>query len=469
MTTREIPMIGMAVDRNARSTLTDQIAGHIKAAILDGSLPPGARLPSWRDLAAQLGVARGTIRAAYQKLVDQRVLYTAGSAGTLVALTLPTRPAPALPTTLPMPGFEALSTQPLPFQMGIPARDAFPATLWARLHRQAVQSTTLQTGHSDPRGLPELRSAIASHVALARGIDCSPDNIIVTTGYRSGLASALHAIGASGRQAWIENPGFPVTRRALEVAGVYPVAVHVDADGMDVAYGRDLAPGAALAIVTPGQQAPTGVTLSPARRCALQDWTQQSGAWIVEDDYLGELHLDGRAPNALASGSGADRVIHIGTFSKTLAPMVGLGFIVAPPALLRRLTEVASWLGTPPNLAVQATLTRFLREGHYLRHLRRMRTLYVERRQLLMDTLVAQGAGDARAAGLSVLLPLPNGFDDERLALNARGNGLAPAPLSPWFASASRARAGLVLGIANVRENHVAQDCATLLTMARRV
>lgn len=457
----------LTLDRVGPSTLVDQIARHVEVAIAEGSLRSGARVPSWRDLAAQLGVARGTVRAAYEKLIDRGLLVAAGSAGTRVAGHLP----PAV--TALGPEAEALFPEdfhyrpplPLVFQMGVPAHDAFPATLWARLYRQWVQSTSLRTGYSDPRGLSELRSAIASHVVLARGIECSPEQVIVTTGFRGGLGIALRAIDAVGRQAWVEDPGYPATRYALELSGVHPVAVPVDSDGLVVERGCELGPRAALAVVTPGQQAPSGVALAGHRREQLLRWASARGAWIIEDDYLAELHLSGRSPSALASGPGADRVVHIGTFSKTIAPMVGIGFVIAPLPLARRLIEVATWLSAPPNAALQLALAAFLRDGHYLRHLRRMRRLYGQRRRCLLETLERLGAGAARPAGLSVLLPLPTGYDDQRLALDARAADLGPTPLSPWFAAASRSQSGLLLAVANVLERKIDQDCRRLLGM----
>lgn len=457
----------LTLDRVGPTTLVDQIARHIEVAITEGSLPPGARLPSWRDLAAQLGVARGTVRASYEKLIDRGLLKAAGSAGTRVVDRLPATVPPAASDTenLLPEDFHYRSADALVFQMGVPAHDAFPATLWARLHRQAVQSTVLRMGYGDPRGLPELRAAIASHVAIARGIECSPEQIIVTTGHREGLGIALRAIGATGGQAWVEDPGYPVSRFALELSGIHPVAVPVDGHGLVVERGRELAPRARLVIVTPGQQAPSGVTLAEHRRRELLEWAAVSRAWIVEDDYLAELHLTGHSPNALASAAGTDRVIHIGTFSKTIAPMVGVGFLVAPLPLARRLINVATWLTAPPNAAVQLALATFLRDGHYLRHLRRMRRLYEQRRRCLVETLTTLGADTAVPAGLSVLLPLPDGFDDERLALEARAAGLGPAPLSPWFSGASKSRSGLLLAVANVLERKVEQDCRRLLAM----
>lgn len=457
--------MGLTLDRVSPTTLVDQIARHIEVAIVKGSFSPGARLPSWLDLAAQLGVARGTVRATYEKLIDRGLLISAGSAGTRVADQLPPTRVQVVSDAecLRPEDFHYRSANALVFQMGVPAHDAFPATLWARLHRQAVQSTSLGTGYGDPRGLPELRLAIASHVAIARGIECSPDQVIVTSGYRGGLGLALRAIGATGKQAWVEDPGYPVTRCALELSGVHPVAIPLDSDGLIVERGRELAPRAALAIVTPGQQAPSGVALAERRRQELIEWAAANSAWIIEDDYLAELHLSGRSPNALASGQGAERVIHIGTFSKTIAPMIGVGFLIAPMPLARRLIDVATWLGAPPNVAVQLALANFLREGHYLRHLRRMRRLYGQRRQCLLETLGRLGVDTAVPAALSVVLPLPDGFDDQRLSIDVRALNLGPAPLSPWYAGASQTRSGLILGVANVLERKIEQDCRSLL------
>jgi GntR family transcriptional regulator/MocR family aminotransferase len=454
-------------DRVGPTTLVDQISRHIEVAIAEGSLPPDGRLPSCRDLAAQLGVARGTVTAAYEKLTDRGLLVTAGSAGTRVVDPLPPSIAPIIPEAdSPLPrAFQHRSEQGLVFQMGVPAHDAFPAKLWARLHRQAVQATSLRTCHSDPRGLPELRSALASHVAISRGIECSPEQIIVTTGFRGGLAIALRAIGATGRQAWVEDPGYPPTRLALKLSGVRPVAVQIDDEGLNVERGRELAPRAALAIVTPGQQSPSGVTMAQHRRLDLLRWANEAGAWIIEDDYLAELHLSGRSVSALASGCEADRVVHIGSFSTTISPMLSTGYLVAPLLLARRLIDVATWFGAPPNPALQLALAKFLHEGHYLRHLRRMRRLYVQRRRCLLETLARFGVETATPAGLSVFLPLPNGFDDQRLTEVAQAAGLGPAPFSPWFVAASRSRAGLLLGITNVIEKRIEQDCSRLLAM----
>lgn len=478
MTELFAPFAAITLSRQSAHSLNEQIALHIERAISLGVLPAGSRLPSWRDLATQLGVARGTVRTAYDRLIDRGLLCATKAAGTRVVEVLPIlMPMPPAIQHSSGPGgvasiddgplalFQQRADRPLAFQMGVPAHDAFPATLWARMHRRGVQASALNTGVMDPCGLPELRAALASHLALARGVHCSPQQILITTGFRSGLAMVLRAIDSAGKQAWVEDPGFPITRLALESAGVHPVPVAVDREGLDVELGHTIAPAAALALVTPGQQAPTGVSLSPERRRALLDWARQNNSWIIEDDYLAELHLDGQASPALAAGDGADRVIHIGTFSKTLAPMIGLGFVVAPQALVKGLTETAWWLATPPNNAVQIALTHFMREGHYFRHLRRTRQTYTERRDLLRDTLLRCGASLPQSAGLSLVLPLPSGFDDVQLTHQARTVSLGVTPLSAWFARGSRARSGVLLGVANVRSERVEADCRQLLTL----
>lgn len=457
------PMFNLDIDRHNGKTIADQIATHIEHAIRSGVLIPGDRLPSWIDLASQLGVARGTIRSAYEKLIDRNMLVTAGSAGTRVAGTRQTELVEGQePEQLLPPDAGYRTEEPLLFQLGVPASDAFPATLWSRLYKSAVQRTSTRVTYADPRGMPELREAIASHVAIARGVSCCADQIIITSGYRTALTIALQAIGVRGSQAWVEDPGYPVTRLALETMGIQPVAVPVDNHGLDVEKGRDLAPHAALAIVTAGQQAPTGVTLSPSRRAHLLEWAHVANSWLIEDDYLAELQLGGRSAHALAGEAGSERVIHIGTFSKTLSPAIGIGFLIAPPLLARRLIDAATWLHSTPNVASQTALATFLKEGHYLRHLRRMRELYNERRDLLMSGLERAGFRDMTSAGLSVIVPLPRGFDDQHIAMASREVNFGPAPLSLWYSASGRGKAGLLLSVTNVSGNRLDESCQRL-------
>jgi len=441
----------LKLDRSTATSLSEQIRSGIAKAIEAGVLQAGSRLPSWRDLAAQLGVARGTVRTAYERLTDAQLIESSRSAGTRVA-GRPTRSIlPNTKTELdPLPFlYRDLSPIPSIFQMGVPAPEAFPMTLFARMRANAVRAETSFPGAlPDPRGEPELRREIAAHLAISRGLQCRPAQVFVTSGFAGGLGVALRVLGLEGRAAWVEDPGFPPTRQALQIANLKLIAVPVDGEGLDVAEGLRRAPGAALALVTPGQQAPLGPTLSLSRRIALLDWASKSDAWIIEDDYLSELQLDGRAAPALASLDRAGRVIHIGTFSKTLSPTLRLGFVVVPPALAARFAETVACLAPAPGPAVQQAAATFMREGHYLRHLRRMKRFYANRRDRL-QTVLQSRKHKFESAGLAVLLHLPEGTDDVAICREGLAFGLAPAPLSPWYSDArKKVPAGLLLGVA---------------------
>ncbi|QIG91302.1 MULTISPECIES: PLP-dependent aminotransferase family protein [unclassified Bradyrhizobium] len=458
----------IALDRSARTPLSEQIRKAIAAAIDNGVLVPGARLPSWLDLAAQLGVARGTVRAAYDRLADAQHIVSSKANGTTVAM----RPRKAAKPDAPVvPGsvvemFQDLSGQGI-FRMGVPAQETLPAKLLARIRARAVRAElSAVTRTIDPRGEIELRREIAAHLAIARGIECSPAQIVITSGFSGGLGLALGVLGLEGRRAWLEDPGFPLTRKGLELARLEPVPIPVDANGIDVEHGLRHAPDAALAVVTPGQQAPLGPPLSLGRRAQLLDWAAQAGAWIIEDDYLGELQLDGRAAPALASLDPAGRVIHLGSFSKTISPTLRLGFLVAPEALAAQFADVATCLAPAPGPAVQLSTAEFMREGHYIRHLRRTKRAYCDSRDALTAAL-RTWSNDVRVAGLAVMLTLPDKADDVAIAREALAHGLAPAPLSPWYVSSKRAQPGLLLGIATVPDRGVQAACKRLFAAIR--
>ncbi|KRA76380.1 GntR family transcriptional regulator [Caulobacter sp. Root656] len=451
------------IDRGpAAPALAEQVFATLRQAILDGRIEPGARLPSWRDLAAQLGVGRGTVQAAYERLSDHGLVVSSGAAGTRAASLKPS-PPPALRVQPPLQTLVHRFSAPcLAFQTGVPAEDAFPAGLWARcLSHAARQDAHSPTSYPDPRGLPDLRAQIASHLAIARGISCVPDQVIVTGSFRAGLALAMQVVGAAGRRAWMEDPGFPLTRMGLEDAGAYPVPIRVDDQGLDVAHGEALAPDAAVAVVTPGQHAPTGVALSPARREALLAWAARADAWIIEDDYLSELQLTGRAAPALAARDPTGRVIHIGSFSKTLKPALGLGFIVAPAALAQRFGQLAATLAPTFNPVAQAAMALMLADGHYMRHLRHMKRLYAHRLEALQSALGGEMEFKA-GAGPQVRLRLPVGTDDVAMARAGPDLGVAPTALSPWYADPSRTEPSLLLSVTNLGEARLAEACKGL-------
>jgi GntR family transcriptional regulator / MocR family aminotransferase len=462
----------IGLDRSGNTSLSAQIYRAIRGAIETGQLASGARLPSWLDLAAQLGVSRGTVRVAYERLIDEQFAIGLGAAGTRVAerpnLTAGPNWAPEAP---PLPDlFHDFGTIPLTFQMGVPAQDAFPFKLWSRiLTRGARQAAMAPVGYPDPRGDPGLRKEIAAYLGVARGLRCNPSQVLVTAGFSGALDLAIRGLRVEGREAWMEDPGFPLTRTALGLAGMTVTAVPVDADGLDIEAGIRSAAGAALAVVTPGQQAPLGVAMSLPRRLALLAWARQNDAWIIEDDYLSELQLKGRAAPALASLDQDGRVLHVGSFSKTISPALRLGFLVVPLEMARRFGDVAACLAPAPAASVQYAVAEFLREGHYLRHLRRMKRLYAARREALLRCLeeVAPKSMKVQAtAGMAIVTSLPDAASDVDIALRALRFGLAPAPLSPWYMRSPRQQ-GLLLGVTNVNESKLVADCRRLVELTR--
>lgn len=465
--------LDLTLDRASGTSLAEQIRLGITGAIESGVLIPGARLPSWVDLAAQLGVARGTVKTAYERLTDAQLVVSSRAGGTRVsdhAAPAPsaTQRVRSIETDLQSALYQHFLPGPAVFQMGVPASDCFPATLFARLRARAARDEVeAPAAYSDPRGEHELRREIAAHLALSRGIKCQPSQIFISAGFSGALGVVLRVIRAEGRKAWVENPGFLLSRRALEVSQLVTVPVPVDEEGIDVGYGEAHAPDAAVALVTAGQQAPLGPTLSLSRRVQLLEWARRADAWIIEDDYLGELQLRSRAAPALASLDRAGRVIHIGSFSKTISPTLRLGFAVVPPSLVSRFDEAVACLGCAPGPAVQMATAEFMRDGHYMRHLRRMKRIYAARSNVLLAALEATGF-EAYPAGLAVVVRLPDGADDKAIAREAYTYGLAPAPLSGWYCSASTQRSGLLLGVATAIERQVPNACDRLQHLVRK-
>jgi GntR family transcriptional regulator/MocR family aminotransferase len=459
------------LDRTAKLSLAEQIRMSISRAIESGLLAPGTRLPSWQDLAAQLGVARGTVQAAYERLSDAQMIETfrAGAPGAPPPPGGAATKADARLGVCFLGFFEEMNAGPAIFQLGIPAFEGLPEQLFAR----ARSSNLLKTGclssllYPDPRGEFELRREIAGYLAIARNVHCYPEQVFITSGYSSGLGLVLRVLGLEGKKVWMEEPGFMLTRKGLDLARLNIVPVPVDAEGLNVGYGIENAADAALAVVTPGQQAPLGSTLSLRRRLQLLEWAASSDAWIIEDDYLGELQLQGRPAPALASLDEGKRVIHIGSFSKTVSPGLRLGFVVAPNELANEFSEVAATLAPAPSPVVQLATAQFMRDGHYIRRVRRLKRLYSAQRDALCEQLRMRDAEWVNA-GLAVLLRLPDGAPDVQIVREAMTIGMAPSPLSAWFATPSWTLPGLLLGVATAPEQHLATSCRRLFEIIDR-
>lgn len=451
-----------------------QIYLRLREAISEGRLLPGERVPSARALAAELNVARGTVDNAYQMLIGEGYLQTRGAAGTVVSVQLSgglglgashrhgVTPAVALPSPMTHGG-----GPPLPLQLGLPALDAFPRKLWTRLAGQALRHSGLDgLVYPDPRGEGVLRSAVAAYLGVSRGIACRPEQVFIGAGYRACLDLIWCCLLRPGDVGWFEDPGYFQARDFLQQAGARLVPVAVDAQGLDVDAGLREAPDARFAVVTPTHQSPLGVTLTLGRRQRLLEWAEQQGSWIIEDDYDSEYRYQGRPLPALKSLDRHGRVLYCGTFSKVLAPGLRLAYLVVPPDRVAQFAVMADRMHNHCPALLQATTASFIEQGHFARHLRKMRHLYAQRRLLLADAISAELGDslvlDLAVGGMHLLGYLREGLNDREIGQRLQAQGLAVEPLSPWYRG-TQPRQGLLIGFTNVTGQEQAMHLASRL------
>ncbi|KVZ17313.1 DNA-binding protein [Burkholderia ubonensis] len=486
----QTPTLAIEIDRQHRLPICLQICERFRTAIAAGHLRPGDRVPALRGLATQLNTARGTVEQAYTILVDEGYLQMRGAAGTFVSPSLPkslTRSPPARADVharhvdnagvLQAPGMSrdsppprraqpiavAMSGEPHPLQPGVPALDAFPRKVWHRLvSLRARSGERALLGYPHPSGYRPLREHIATYLGLSRGVACVPEQVFITSGYRATLELVLRSLARPDDRIWFEDPGYLLARSFLSETGVQLVPVPVDADGIDVERGMHLDAQARFALVTPSHQSPLGHTLSLSRRIALLDWAEKTSGWIVEDDYDSEFRYLGRPLPALKSLDRRDRVIYCSTFSKAMYPGLRLAYAVVPERAVERVERVACSMNAGSPTLLQAALADFIEQGHFARHLKRMRTLYGERRMLIVHAL-------RQAFGERLIVELPSGgiqfavrfvdgpegpVDDVAVAARARDAGLAVLPLSIWYTNGHTQQTprGLVIGFANIAD-----------------
>jgi GntR family transcriptional regulator/MocR family aminotransferase len=468
-----------------RTPLFRQLYERMRSSILSGDLAPGTRVPSWNDLAAELKIARGTVKAAYDCLTGEGFLISRGAAGTFVNTALiATLKAPTQPTKRTLRSrmvskpqvanvfglIACTSDLPRPFQMGLPALDVFPRALWSRLvarRARALHPTSM--AYQQTAGDANLRAALASYLAVARGIGCTAEQVFITTGYSGALDLITRVLLQPHDTVLLEDPGYPPARVAMQLAGAHIVPVRVDEHGMQVDSLSQRAANAKLAIVTPSHQAPLGMPLSLPRRLALIEWATRQRAWIVEDDYYSEFRLQGRPLPALASLN-QQRVLYVGTFSKVLLPSLRLGYVVVPPALQEAFTRITRYLAPSSSPLMQAVIADFMQQGHFARHIRRMTSVYHERRAALVSALQNILGSETnlklRESALHLVLPLARRHNDVSIATRAAELGLAPSPLTPWIMQANNEPA-LLMSFANVPAKDAVRyvkQLATLIT-----
>jgi GntR family transcriptional regulator/MocR family aminotransferase len=434
----------MELDRRGGTPLHEQLERRLRDAIRDGRLRAGARLQSSRRLAAELGVSRGVVTSAYEQLAAEGYLDTRQGAPVRVAGGVRAQASrPATPSLVARFAYD--------FSPGLPDLAGFPRDRWLRSVRSAWRETALDAvGYGDPRGVPELREALADYLGRVRGAAADQEHLVVSTGFRQGFSLTCRWLQANGiEHLALEDPGWHAQRLGVEEAGLEVTPIPVDADGIDV--GALSESRADAVVVTPAHQFPTGVVLSPRRRAALIEWAERGDSLIIEDDYDAELcqervgALQGLAP---------DRVLYIGSASKRLAPGMRLGWMLPPSWLSWALISAKAIEDAGSEIAGQLALADFISRGELERHLRRMRLRYAQRRERLLGAL-ARELPDWRprgaAGGLHTLVELPDNADESSLLTTAARHGVGIEGLS-LHSYTGESPPGLVLGHAHLAE-----------------
>jgi GntR family transcriptional regulator / MocR family aminotransferase len=465
--------VAAQIDNGGVRPLYQQLYDSLREDILAGRLAKGLRLPSTRTLAYDLKVSRNTVTAAFDQLLAEGYLESFVGDGTYVSRALPDEllrlnQMQVQQTTKPTQG-RSLSERgkllastsvtaarfgvPRPFQAGVPAFDAFPFDVWAKLTAKYWKFATpdVLTYH-DPAGYRPLRETIATYVSASRGVRCTADQVLVVAGSQQGLDRASRILLDPDDKVWLEDPGYRGARGALIAAGASIIPVPIDADGLDIQEAVQREHSARLAYVTPSHQYPLGVTMSLTRRLALLEWASTNDSWILEDDYDSEYRYSSRPIAALQGLDKENRVIYIGTFSKVLFPGLRLGYLVVPPDLVSAFISARALIDRHPPTIDQVVLNEFIEEGYFERHIRRMRLRYADNQQILIKAattlLGSQLEVSPADAGMHLIGWLPEDVSDQAVSQAAYEAGINVAPVSAYTVEAQM-RGGLLLGYAN--------------------
>lgn len=448
---RRAPGLLVELDRGGDLPLHEQIERALRERIRSGALRSDTRLPSTRVLAQELGISRGVVTEAYGQLAAEGYLATSQGA--------PVRVARAVRTASPrVPARSLLESFPYHFHPGLPDLSRFPREAWLRSLRAALRDAPLAgVGYGDPRGVPELREALAGYLGRVRGVDADPEHTLVCTGFMQAFSLLCRTLRGRGVERFaLEDPGWHTHRLIVENAGMEVVPIPVDADGLrvDVLARTD----AAAVLVTSAHQFPTGAVLAPERRAALIEWAEDERL-IVEDDYDAEYRYDRVAVGAL-QGLAPEHVAYIGSASKRLAPGMRLGWTLMPSWLAWELTAAKAVEDGGSETIGQLALSDFIRRGELDRHLRRMRLRYQRRREALLESLarwLPQGrVSSYGAAGLFELVELPDEVDEAALLRAAAARGVGMEGLS-WHRFTPGGPPGLLLGHGNLSEPAIDQ------------
>ncbi len=471
-----------------------RLAEAIREGVLAGRFRPGEKLPSTRALALTLSLARNTVLEAYEQLLAEGYLSARHGSGTFVASDLPERalhapeisdPAGASSGAGPVAPLAAFGRRvvdgevwshirrdagrsPYEFRYGTPSFDEFPIDAWRTLTKRVLDYPPRELlGYGPPEGLPQLREALARYLQRSRGVRCSAEQVLVVNGSQQALDLAARVLVDPGDGVVIEEPCYPGARAVFAANGARIVPVGCDEEGLVV---KDIPRGPKVAYVTPSHQFPSGVVMSATRRLELLAWAERAGATIIEDDYDSEFRYEGRPLAALQGLDAGGRVVYTGTLSKVLLPALRLGYMVAPRPLQPAISG-AKWL-TDRHVALlyQAVLALFIDEGHFERHLRRMRKVYERRRQALLEAFEAHFGGRARVlgtqSGMHVLVHLEDVADDESFIARAAEQGVGIYSARVYYTGEPPRGASFLMGYSSVSEDGIREGVRLISKLA---
>ncbi|WP_233837249.1 MocR-like pyridoxine biosynthesis transcription factor PdxR [Paraburkholderia sp. ZP32-5] len=497
------------LDRGAAEPVYRQTLRLTQQAILTGQLPPGTKLPSSRTLAEDLGIARNTVLHVYDQLTAEGYVISTTGSGTYVADTRPDaatvngRPKPVAAVAavlVPELASASVGDNPQParpdrgdlsargrrlvaqagvsakqwgaFMPGVPDVSEFPARTWSRLQARLWKDANpdLLT-YAPGGGYRPLRRALSDYLRVARSVNCTPDQIIITTGIHQSIDLAVRLLTDVGDRAWVEEPCYWGLRSVLQSSGVTLAPVPVDGEGLNPR-DEDLQQPPRLALVTPSHQYPLGMVMSLARRRTLLEYARQHNVWIIEDDYDSEFRYGSRPLASLQGLDEAGRVIYVGSLGKMLFPGLRIGYMIAPEHLVDTFRTGVAELYREGQLMQQAVMTEFIMDGHLTSHVRRMRALYGERRQMLIDAITARFGSELPVmgdeAGLHLVLGLPDYSDDRAVTSAASDAGVIVRPLTSYYSNPAQPRRGLLLGYACVPNEKIGPAFDTLARVIER-
>jgi GntR family transcriptional regulator/MocR family aminotransferase len=479
-------------ERKGNQELWRWLYTELRSAILDGRLKAGTRLPSTRSLADQYALSRGTVVAAFNQLRGEGYVSSEVSAGTFVAsapvsqedsprkwkvsgrvasrATLGKHTKGLFHPSFVLPSSRCIG---MAFRSYEPAIDLFPVELWARVAARVYRNAPRSLyGQGHPAGYLPLRRAIAEYVGRSRGVRCTAEQVIVTSGAQQALDLLARLLLDVGDEVWMEDPGYPGASQAFHAARAQVIPVPVDGEGLQVGRGIDLAPHARVAYVTPANQFPLGTVMSAQRRVELLAWAVRSGAWVIEDEYDAEYRYFGKPVASLHSVDRSGSVLYVGTFTKMLFNALRLGFVVLPERLVEAFERARSFMDRHPATLDQAVLAEFISEGHFGNHVRKMRQVYAERLQILSEAsasrLAAFLAVENAPAGMRTVAWIKPKLSGRIVAERAAKLGLEVVPVSVFTAKYTQ-KPALILGFGGCNASEIKRGVSVLETVFRSV